>query len=80
LAEKIGTLVVGVHGSKDSVWDSLNEFGEDNEFFTKEFYEKLINNDIYYIGYEILIHVDVFDDGTFKIAKMNDGVKDYLPV
>jgi len=79
MPKKIATISLGLHGSKSSVLEELNNLVV-CEDITQDFANSLVTDlpgrryPIQYVNYEVMMYVDIFDDGTFKISHLNcDG-------
>jgi len=78
MKKKVAQLIFGAHGDKSGNREYLEELVEDGEI-TQGLSDKLLDNDALYIGYEVLIYTDVFDDGTFEITSIRHDKQIFVP-
>lgn len=64
-------VTVGVHGSKSGSLESVKEALEDEGVDAVEWLETN-EHDVAYIGYEILLDVELYEDGSHKVVGVRE--------
>ena len=73
---KLGAVTVGAYSSKEGAWEELQNFIKENEIkVTPEMEKNFL--EFPFIGYEVILNVTIYDDGTFEVTDIDYGGKIY---
>jgi hypothetical protein len=73
---KLGDVSVGAYSSKEGAWEELQSFLNENEIKVTSEMEKNFQ-EFLFIGYEVILNVTIYDDGTFEVTDIDYGGKTY---